>query len=138
MAAKYGILWTEWIGNHVFDNRGYLVEYVEKELTYKERVKLMADRIAAFGGTMVIWNDKEFHFAFESGWRYRTAHGEMWVKEVKSNDIIVTDGEKNWEIPTWLLDEKFMYQLYMTFVKVCKRNLTEIVYKNVMSAIGEE
>lgn len=138
MAAKYGILWTEWIGNHVYDNRGYLVEYVEKELTYKERVKLMADRIAAFGGTMVIWNDKEFHFAFESGWRYRTAHGEMWVKEVKSNDIIVTDGEKNWEIPTWLLDEKFMYQLYMTFVKVCERNLTEIAYKKVMLAIGEE
>lgn len=24
LQAKYGILWTEWIGNHVFDERGYL------------------------------------------------------------------------------------------------------------------
>ena len=24
LQAEYGILWTEWIGNHVFDERGYL------------------------------------------------------------------------------------------------------------------
>ena len=137
MEEKYGILWTEWVGDHVYDERGYLQKYVEVELTSAEKVVKMAEKIMAMGGTMVIWNDKEFHFASQSGWQYRTAHGEMWVKEVKPSELIVTDGEKNWEIPMWMMSEKMMHQVFMTFKAVCKRNLTDIGYKRVMSAIGE-
>ena len=98
---------------------------------------MMAERISLFGSTMVLFKDKEFNFAFLSGWQYRKEPDEMWVKEIKPNHIIVTDGERNWEIPTWMFDEKFMYHLYMTFVKVCERELTDIAYKKVMAAIGE-
>lgn len=105
-------------------------------MTYAERIKAIANAIHLMGGVCVYFKDKGFCFAQERTYFYKSNKRMMWLKEITPNDLIFCEDfggtlPPQFEMPIDDFSEKFLANVYATYVKECREQLTDYGYEKI-------